>query len=1032
MMRISKLLIVQLLVLGFYIESNAQQAHELSGKVVGTSKGNPVAGAVISVKNNDKTVQTDANGEFTIAVENLNGEIKVWAPGFFEREVPILGRDRLFIDLVPEDRLNHKDVQAMADPRFAQNQDVMVKGNFRQGALYVEDVIQGVFPGLNVINKSGMPGEGSVINLRGIRSMTGENSPLIVINGIPYLPDMNNSAVIGGYSRSVFNAINVNDVQNIRLLKGPETAMYGSLGSNGVLLIETSEATDLETKIEFSGQYGIATNPRNLPVLGVDGFKSYIGNVGLTRYADMGEMLELFPFLRDDPDYYYNFLYNNDTDWQSLLYSPSFVTDNTLRIKGGDAIAKYDLSVGVLNQGGTYQNSRMTRYSTRLNANVNLTKDLELFASMGLSYSNSSLHEQGMLQATNPLLAASGKAPILSPFRKDEFNNELPTYDVVRQFGVSNPLALLHTTNMISDAYDLFLNTGLHYQLNQNWKATGVFGYYAGYNRQSAFIPGRTSRSIVPLEDGVALNTARAGTGQVFNTYYNVNLQYNKDLGRDKLDAGIGYQGILNSQEFDAGIGRNTSSDFYRTLSYVDFAGRSFWGYIEKWNWMSIYGYANYDFNNQLVGSFYASADGASSTGAETSRYGFFPGAALTWRIKNTDWLKNVNQISSLNFRGGYSITGNSRFSSNLSRQYYTSQIYRQLAGIVRGNVANTSLQWEKNYTQELGVEAGILNNRLMVTVDAYNTLSKDVILPQPVSPVYGTDRIFVNSGQISNKGIELGIQATLIENRDYSLSIGGSINRNRNVVESLGGSGKIKAGFDDGAVLITKVGHAPYSFYGFQTNGVIASQEEAESLNLVDYKGDAFSAGDIRFVDLNQDGRIDENDRTVIGNALPDFFGGFYTHVRYKMLTLTAHFNYSIGNQAYNAVRRDLESMSGFQNQSTAVERRWQTDGQVTNMPQAMFGDPMQNSRFSDRWIEDASFLRMSNLTFNYQLQNSRFKMMEGANIYISGENLFTFSKYLGLDPVTAFSYDPMMLGFDYGNLALPRTFKVGFNVLF
>ncbi|UCS94987.1 TonB-dependent receptor [Echinicola marina] len=1028
MQNINKGWILLAVMMVFAISTKAQQV--IKGKVVSSLGHAPLEEAYISLENQENTTQTDEKGAFSLEVDKLEGELRVWLPGYQEKVIPVLGRNQLEVVLVPQN-YDYYELPKKGLKQGEMKAEVLPQQRFKPSAMYVEDVIQGAFPGLNVINKSGMPGEGAYINLRGIRTMTGNNAPLILINGVPYLQDLNNSGIIEGYSASIFNAINVNDIAEIRLVKGSEAARFGSLGSNGVLLIETSSPEDLETVIEFSGQYGVAYNKKRLPLLGVDDFKSYIGDVGLTRYEDMGDMLALFPFLEDDPDYYFNFLYNNDNDWQELIDRSAFVTSNHLRVKGGDAIAKYDLSVGASSQGGTMNKTNYTRYTTRLNAQIALSQKFQLVSSLGLTYGNSKLHEKVLSDASNPLMAALYKAPILSPFKKDEYNNQLPAYDAVRQFGVSNPYAVLNNTKMESDNFDLFLNTGLNFQASDYTTISGTFGYYSGYKRQTSFIPGRSDQTIIPLEEGVALNTARAGSGKVANLYYKVNADFAKEIGGNSLDAGIGYQGLLTRQEFDGGYGRNTSSDFYKTLSYVDAEGRSFQGYYNSWNWMSLYGYARYEFAEQFLASLNVSVDGASSTGKATQRFGVFPGLDLTWQAKNSPWLRDSKSVDLLDIHAGYGLTGNSQYPTGLSSQFYSSQAYRSLAGIVNGNVANTSLSWERNQTMDVGVDAGFFDQKLKASINLYQTVSSDVIYPQEVSSVYGINQMYVNGAKLENKGIEAGLQFSLINRRAFSWNFGGTINKNQNELSSMGGDkDELVREMPGDWAIVSKVGQNPYSFYGFKSNGVISTQEEADALGLVDYKGDQFNAGDIHFEDLNQDGVIDDMDRRVIGDASPDFFGSFFTQVRYKQFSLSAQFTYSAGNQVYNAARREMESLSDFRNQSLAVDRRWQTDGQVTDIPKAMFGDPMGNSRFSDRWIEDGSYLRLNNVTLSYQL--GRVSFIEGGEVYLAGENLFTLTDYLGLDPVTSYSYQPYMQGVDFGALPLPTTVKLGFNLQF
>lgn len=1036
-MRTYKVFIISSVFLTLTFMGLGQSVTQIKGTISGPYK-NPIKGVIVTMQGQKESATTDSLGNFSLAVTNLKGNITVWAPGYYDLKQPVLNGNSLKILMIPTDKFRYNQTLVMPlnnnDPvelRNSQNQNINKK-DLVPGVISVEEALQPFISGLQVTRKSGMPGEGSCLNIRGIRSITGNNSPLIVLNGVPYLQDQNQSSIIGGYSQSVFNNININDIENITFLKGADAAIYGSLGSNGVILIETTKANDFETIIEFSGQYGMASNTKTLPLLNVNDFKSYIGDVGLTKYEDMGDMLNVFPFLKDDPSYYYKFLYNNNTDWQSLIYQKAFVTENNLRVKGGDAVAKYDLSVGLLDQEGVLKNTRLQRYNTRLNGNITLSKSIDLFSSIGFSYLKNDLHEQGMLDGTNPILTSLYQAPLLSPYAKDEYNHELPDYDIVRQFNVSNPLAAVNTIKMSSDAYDLFINSGVNYRVTNNFKLTGLFGLYYNYNRQTAFIPGKDSHSIVALDDSTALNSERSGVGQTLDFYFNLNSAYNKTFDRHSFSAGLGVQGLITNQEFDAGKGRNTNSDFYQTLTHVNSEGRKFWGYIDRWNWLSLYSYLGYDFSKLLFATVNVSMDGSSSSGSAANRFGFFPSGKITWKGKNMSWFQNSTLLNQLDVHVEYGLTGNSRFSSNLSKYYYTSQAYLELTGITRGNIPNTGLTREVTGTTDLGIELTVLKNRIHVTADYYNAVSKDVVMSKPISSVYGINYIFDNNAQISNKGFELGLQAELLKFKDLEFIVGGSLSMNKNKLEKLGGQSEQVTNFADGSAIISKVGKPVYSFYGYITEGVFSTQSEANAAALTDYKGESFNAGDIKFKDLDGNHVIDDNDRTILGNANPDYFGTFFGNIRFKNISLSADFSYSVGNKMYNAVRRSLEAESNFYNQSSAVIRRWQTEGQVTDIPQAKYGDPMKNSRFSDRWIEDASYLRLNTLTLSYTLKQKLFNFIRGGTIYMSGENLFTLSDYLGLDPVTAYSYDPMLSGFDYAKLALPRTFKFGIKLQF
>ncbi|WP_437921059.1 SusC/RagA family TonB-linked outer membrane protein [Sphingobacterium sp. LRF_L2] len=998
----------------------------IKGKVLSAYDKKPVADAVVTVLNTTNNVKTKKDGSFVLDdVEDGANIIRVWSPGYYESKIDILGRTEFEIILIGEGRDNYQNILQGAFSN--KNASLLTSDDFRQGAFSVEEVMTGEMVGLQVLNKSGMVTEGSLLNFRGMRSFEGVNTPLIVVDGIPYLPDDENSPIIGGYSRSLFAPFNLKDIRSIRLLKGAETARFGSLGSNGVLWLETSSSDDMETVIEFRGNYGIAHNYQTIPVLNGSGYKSLLGSVGMTQYEDMGELLTKFPFLREDPDYYYNYLYNNETDWQDVIYRNAFVTDNHLRIKGGDAIAKYDLSLGVLNQQGALDQTSNTRYSTRLNSTIALGQKFDLKAIMGVTYNTSKLQEQGMLKGTNPLLAALYRAPILSTHLKDVNNNLLPDLDGVRQFGISNPVALLQTADFTSDIYDVFVQANLGFKASQNLSFNGQLGLFSNYNRQTTYIP---SKSIVPLNDGIALNTARTGEGKTANISWNVYGTYQKTWERDEALVRGGVQGLLNSQEHDAGAGRNTSSDFYRTLDYVSNDGRQFWGYNEKWNWMNIYGYTEYNWRSLAKLDVSLSLDGTSVSGAKANRFGFFPAADLSFLLSNMSFLKEVNSVNNLVLKLGYAKTGNSRFSSKIGKSYYSSQLYRQLAGIVLGNIPNEGIRWEDNQNWQANLIFSAIDQRLNVNVGYYFNQASNLLNAFAVSPIAGIDKVFVNGGQINNQGLELDVNFTVLYTKDWSLTLGGNLSTLDSKVKKLVGNTDMLIAQEDGVTRLNRVGEAPNSFYGYRYLGVISSEEQANSLGLQDYKNRSFAAGDAHFQDVNGDGIIDNADQTLLGTSLPNLFGGTSLSVRYKNLHLQGLLSFSKGSQMYNGVRRSLESLDGYANQSEAALRRWQADGQVTDIPQAAYGDPMENARFSSRWMEDASFLRLESVTLSYKFGGHRLKVLANSEWYVAGENLFTWSDYLGLDPVTSYSNSITYMGADYGKIPLPRTFKLGVNI--
>ena len=1013
----------------------------LEGTVLEPYNNRPVEGAIVSITGLKSSVKTDKDGKFQVKIGSAKGEITVWYPGYYTNVQPIANRTVIKVMLVPEEKTGYSEnmllpFKGSTNIREKQtNLFAIQKKDISINKTDIEQILAKV-PGMQIIGKGGMPGEGSFFGIRGTNTLSASSSPLIVVNGIPYMPDMNESGIIGGFSKSVLNALNPRDIQNITVLKGADAAVYGSLGSNGVIMIETDKAVDLDTKVEFSSQFGVDVNQSKLPVLGVNDYKNYIGSVALTRYSDMANVLNLFPFLVDDQNYYYKYLYNNNTNWQNLIYSPGLTTDNVLKIKGGDAIAKYDVSVGYKNKSGQMDGTSYSKYYARLNSDVNLSRKLTFNSSIMMSYMNYNAQEQGMLEGTNPLLAALKKGPIFSAYEKDADNNQLPDYAAIRNTDgslitnnmISNPLALVNTMTASDQDYDVQINAGLNYKFNNNFSLNGIMGLYYFFSRQNCFVPGVTERSIMPLNNQLATNTVRSAQGTTFNTYFNVNANYNKTIEDIHLiKASVGVQTAMNNNEYDAGTGYNTANDFYKTLGYVTSSSRKYYGYVNAWNWINYNANANYTFNHQFSLGANVALDASSSTGPDASLYQVYPSVNASWMAKNSV-LKNVDAINKLNVRAEYSTTGNSRFSSNLSKYYYINKVYRELSGLTRAGVPNTKITPELSRTFNFGTDISVFNNRLDLTADVFRANNSKLIMPVSISAAYGTDYMYANAGEATNTGFEVGAQFAAIQQKDLKWYIGGTISSSKVKLTSLGGQANKIMNMADGSAVISEIGQSMYSFYGLKvdpTQPVFATTADAAKENLKTASGLAYQAGDVHFIDQNNDDIIDDRDRVNLGNANPTLFGTFYTSVQYKNFELSANFGYSVGNKMYNAVRRNMESMSDFGNQLVTANNRWMSEGQLTNMPRANYGDPLGNSQFSDRWIEDASFIKLKELTLSYN-----FKFMNGTTVYVAGENLFTVTKYLGLDPETMYSYDSSLKGFDYAKIPLARSFKIGFNV--
>ena len=770
-------------------------------------------------------------------------------------------------------------------------------------------------------------------------------------------------------------------------------------------------------------------------------YKQYLADMGMTISKDPQNFYNNFPFMQNPNDPRYNYLYNNNTDWQDLIYKNTASTDHLFRVEGGDNIAKYDLSLGYYRENGLMDNTSMERFHTLLNANVLVNKQLNIFATVGLAYMNGHYQMQGMDITTNPILAAYARSPFLSPYEKDREGNTLKTYashfygrSKSRDYSVSNPLAIVNTLDSRNRQYDLNMKAGIAYNPFRELTLTGTVGLYYNYDNEHLFIPGASEATIVPLSDkyGLRNNAVSDGVAVTTNFFANLNASYKKTFNYvHQLNAIAGWQLMTTKNEYDAGEGRNTGNDFYQTLgSTID--GRRFLGYINSWNWTNFYGHADYTYNNMVQASVNIAVDAASSTGTDVARFYTYPSVGVTLLGKGWKPLLDATWLNKLNVRAEYGLTGNSRFSSQMGGYYYSTVPYMQLSTIVRSNIPNVSLKPEKNASLNLGLDLSVLNNRLNVSFDYYNNQISDMISAMPLSSVYGSVPYYANVGKLENTGIELSVQASLVRTRNFEWIVGGNITRSRDKIKSLGGEEQIVLSYDNGVQMVNRVGESPYQFYGYQADGVYSTQAEADAANLSNRTGRRYNAGDVRFVDQNGDNRIDDKDRILLGSAAPSYFGGFYTQLKYKGFALSAEFSYSKDNIAYNAVRQQLEAVSTTNNQSIAAVNRWTVEGQKTDMPKATWKDPVGNSYFSSRWMEDASYLRMKNVTLSYTFSKTLWNFFRSGTIYVTGENLLTFTDYLGMDPEFSYSYAENMQGFDNAKLMQPKTVKMGVNLKF
>ena len=1047
-----KIVFVSVLVFVSVALANAQNA--IKSKVVNTDNS-PVKGAIISVINEKGTTLSDENGTFEISTETGSALINIKAQGFYEQMIPAkkLGKVAAVI-LIPEsDPLYNGRVVTPYSDQGRDSKLTTTVGIEKKDFSTKQSVgaaLRDAVPGLQIIEKSGMPGEGTYLNIRGIHSLVAENNPLIVINGTPYLTNQDASNIITSYSRDFLFGYSPRDIKSITVLKGADAAYYGSLGSNGVIEIETENPSsdNLNTRISFSGQYGMNFAKKTMPVLDASQYKTYLKDIGMTRYSSMSSLTNDYPFLLNSDNYVGSYLFNENTNWMDEIKKNGFTTENIFRVEGGDEIAKYNISFGYTGNKGTLKNTGSDRYHTMISSDVLVSRKVDIFANVGLAYQTSNLMPTGMTMETNPYLSAYYAMPLISPYQKQTDGTLLSRFATYNGWNtssipayaydnVSNPLAIVETVEAKDKIYDANARVGINYKWNRYLTLTGTANLYYNYTEEKMFVPGVTDHAIIPQVYGTGENMVANGVIRQIINQFAIQAKYNRTLNKVHELNGLATLRYLNKNiEYDFARGYNTASDYYKTLDQTVNEKDNF-GSNVKWKYMGLALHADYIYKRLLKANVGVTLDGTSVTGSDASLMGAFPSAGLTMMLHN---MKSMPEwINQLNVSVEGSMTGNSRFSSNYGKNYYVSQNMFNIGAIVRSNVPNTKLSWEKNRQLDFGVDASFFGRRLDLGVNLFTSKAYDLLVRSDISSVFGSYDFYDNKAEVNGKGVEFSLRAKVLDTKDFGVIIGANGAVVKNTLNKIGDADEQIISYttygDDDAQTILRVGETPYEFYGYETKGIYSTSAEAATAYngtaaLKDRAGQEYQAGDVWFVDQNGDGIINDKDKVCLGNARPKLFGGVNLSLRYKEFTLDADFAYSIGNKAYNATRRQLESMSTFYNQSTAVLNRWQVEGQVATLPRANYGDPLSNNAFSDRWIEDAGYFKCRSLKLAYNFQKLWF--LRSGSLWIAGENLFALTKYLGADPEFAYSYDESLRGFDYAKMSLPRTVKIGFNLNF
>ncbi len=1049
------------------------QTNVVSGTV--TDENNQaMAFASVYVKGTTNGVTTDLDGNYSISGVSSNSVLVFSFIGYAEQEIVPGNRAKIDVQLLPE--TNTLDEVVFVAYGTSRKGDVTgalttIKPSEQDVAMpSVNSLLEGKIPGLVVSSSSSQVGSASSVTIRGASSLRGDNQPLYVIDNIPQAStgEFGSSSDGGGYivQTDPLSSLNPADIVDITVLKdASSTAIYGSRGANGVILITTRKGSEGNARVRVNANFTVV-QPTNLyDMIDLYEYADYrnsrvtnptlrqfhvVGNE--VRYVSSGSQTSYDP---GDSSTYNLINYHN---WQKEIYEAAFSQQYNVSVDGGTEKMTYYISAGFKDINGSVKNTGLQQGDLRANISAKLAKNVTLDLNL-----TGSIRENDMMAGGSSLGGATGAVsrtaldytPFLLPDNDPDYTDEATTTVLswltdyvdktnVKTFNGSMDLKWKITDNF---RYELRVGGNLVLQDRKRWYGMTL---YQGMNNNGYLAQTNLNRNNYTVENVVSYS---GKVGDIMKVDATMGVTYDdyNYLNETTIGTNFSFYELQENGMSKAGsisISQPDQRD-YQLLSYL---ARVNFSFLDKY---------------LVTASF--RADGSSKF-AKGNRWGYFPSASMAWRIEQEEWMKDVKWVSQLKLRLSYGITGNQSIDP-----YSTFSMYGQptsgnviyadangnaLSTMVVTSLSNSGLKWEQTASWNLGIDFGLLKHRIDGTFDIYMKKTSDLLISRTLPGSSGYSSTYYNQGGLDNKGLELSLTFRPIDTKDWQWSISGNIGFNRSEITDLGldpydfgyigervGYYGNSIGDHFGVVNIYLAGEAPGLFYGLVTQGIVQESDITDQgvkyikddgtvgYYTTSYNGVTPSAGDIKFVDKDGDGDIDDDDKDIIGDPNPDFTYGFSTSVTWKRLTLTASFNGVQGVDRFNTNIRYIYTPGTRANNLTkeAYYGMWTAENPSNEYPSSTYQLP--NGVGMDRFVEDASYLRCSDITIRYQMPSKIMKKIgfAGASFSFSAKNVFCITDYRGYDPeVNSFAFDGLRMGIDMSSYPNPRSYVLGVNLTF
>jgi TonB-linked SusC/RagA family outer membrane protein len=1015
------------------------QQKSVSGTVT-DSNGQPLPGANILEKGTTNGVQTDFDGNFSLTLTDQNAILIVSYIGFLTQEISVDNQSDLTIVLQEDtakldevvvvgygSQSRRKVTGAIAGVKAEQIEDIPVTS--------FDQALAGQLPGVQVSAGTGSPGVSSDIKVRGIGTLTAGSSPLLVVDGFP-AENIN------------LSDINPNDIESIQVLKdAASAAIYGSRGSNGVILVSTKKGKQGKTEFSFNSYTGFqqVSNTYDL----ANGYQW--AEFQTENYRNLGVFAPDYV-----PDVYQPYLAGTpgltDTDWQDEIFRSAPISSYQFSARGGNEDTKFFVSGEYFDQDGIIISTDFKRYSFRTNLESNIfknpessfIKNVKLGVNLVPSYSTnnkvSEIHHGGDGIVITSLFAY----PNFTAYNPDGsltiseqiIFGQSPTGLQNNGARFENPVAVAIQREQLLRRFNIIGSTYLDFTLTDNLNFKTYFGLNYSDAEQNIFRPSsigtRRNRAFVAA-------SGRIDANKRFNYITENTLNYKKTFNEDhNIDVLAGYSFQKERLFSNFLTSTNASANNFSTFngSNIITGGDTD---EQEWSLVSYIGRLNYDYKGKYLLSASFRRDGSSRFG-DNSKWGNFPSVSMGWRASEESFLQDNETISDLKLRASWGITGNNLIPNYGGTAILGAANYGNLGGLSSLTSPNANLSWEETKQIDFGVDLGLFNNKLSIIADYYKSTTDGLLLNVPVPSQSGFTTSLQNLGEVENKGFEFAISANNIKLGEVEWSSSFNISTNKNTVVSLG---------TDQTQIISKhhkteIGRPIGEFYGWNIIGVYNTQDEIDASAHVT-SGRGTSPGDYQFEDVNGDGQINNDDRKVIGNPAPDFTYGFSTSFKYKGFDLSTLIQGSVGHDILNFNYYFLTLGGGFGN---ALEERVTGRWQSPSNPGTGFARAGENNGGfldqSNMIIEDASFLRIRNITLGYTLDQDISKKVgiDKVRIYFSSINPFTFTDYTGYNPEVNTTTDtvtsgpanggPLKQGIDWGGYPTAKSFTFGLNLTF